>query len=412
MRYMKSKGMTDAALIFICWLVYTIAQIGRHSYSSNTTLIIEKYEVSHVAASLPTTFFFFAYGIGQIITGIFCSKYNKRFVISGALAVSAVCNILLFLQIDFVYVKYIWLINGLAQANIWPVVVLTIGENISEEYKAKSAFWLSTASMGGTFLSYAIGSAFAIRKELFVYTFLVSGIALGCVAFLWFFSIRLPKSVVSVEKAEPGTELSKNKTSWGTVLLLGLFGELSLAGFAISGGLRQWVPSIMKEMYGLEDWMAILVTVLLPLFSIPNALISQYLYKKLNNFVLSVGIMFALAILLFVALILLIETSWVCVLFLFIALTMSMGVITNTLTVQVPLYMQDKANAGFLAGFLNGCCYVGSALSTYGLGLIADEGDWMGVFLLLLGITIISATLAFAYFYIEKAKGKKIVKSE
>ena len=45
----------------------------------------------------------------------------------------------------------------------------------------------------------------------------------------------------------------------------------------------------------------------------------------------------------------------------------------NIITIMLPLYYKDKANAGLLAGMLNGCCYVGSTLSSYGLGLIADN---------------------------------------
>ena len=45
----------------------------------------------------------------------------------------------------------------------------------------------------------------------------------------------------------------------------------------------------------------------------------------------------------------------------------------NIITSMLPLYYKDKANAGLLAGVLNGCCYVGSTLSSYGLGMIYDN---------------------------------------
>lgn len=45
----------------------------------------------------------------------------------------------------------------------------------------------------------------------------------------------------------------------------------------------------------------------------------------------------------------------------------------NIITSMLPLYYKDKANAGLLAEMLNGCCYVWSTLSSYGLGLIADN---------------------------------------
>lgn len=404
----RRSAAAQKYLIWICWLVYTVAQIGRYSYSSNTTLIIDKYGISHAEAGLPATFYFLAYGIGQIITGLFCSRYNKRYVISGALIISTLCNLLLFFQIDFVYIKYIWGINGLAQANFWPVLLLTIGQNIDESRKSTAAFWMSTASTGGTFLSYALGSMFAIQKELFYYTFLVSGIMLAFAAVIWFLTTKNIDNKAYIQEknndAIEGDNRKQNKISWGIILLFGLFAEFAMMSLAISGGLRQWVPSIMKEIYMLDDAMAIFVTILLPLFSIPNALISGFLHKRFGNFVLTIGGMFAVSVLLLLLLLGVMDVSWILVMFLFVLLTMSMGSIQNQLTVQVPLYMQDKANAGFLAGFLNGCSYIGNALSTYGLGLIADHSGWIGVFMLLTGISLVSSVLALIYLIVHKQK--------
>ena len=404
----RRSAAAQKYLIGICWLVYTIAQIGRYSYSSNTTLIIDKYGISHAEAGLPATFYFLAYGIGQIITGLFCSRYNKRYVISVALIISTLCNLLLFFQIDFVYIKYIWGINGLAQANLWPVLLLTIGQNIDESRKSTAAFWMSTATTGGTFLSYALGSMFAIQKELFYYAFLVSGIMLAFAAVIWFLTTKNIDNKAYIQEknndAIEGDNRKQNKISWGTILLFGLFAEFAMMSLAISGGLRQWVPSIMKEIYMLDDAMAIFVTILLPLFSIPNALISDFLYKRFGNFVLTIGGMFAVSVLLLLLLLGVMDVSWILVMFLFVLLTMSMGIIQNQLTVQVPLYMQDKANAGFLAGFLNGSSYIGNALSTYGLGLIADHSGWTGVFMLLTGISLVSSVLALIYLIVHKQK--------
>ena len=38
----------------------------------------------------------------------------------------------------------------------------------------------------------------------------------------------------------------------------------------------------------------------------------------------------------------------------------------------LPLNLRDRANSGFVAGILNGCCYVGSTFSSVGLGAISD----------------------------------------
>lgn len=399
-------------LIFLCWFIYTMAQVARYSYSSNVTLIEEKYGITHAVSGLPATFYFFSYGIGQIITGLLCKKYNVRYVVTGALIVSAGCNFLLFLQIDFAFIKYIWALNGFAQANFWPLLMLTLSNNISDKFRSGAGVTMSTATAVGTFLSYGISALFATNKRYYHFTFLVSAVLLPTVAILWFFSSKKFKNgernnrestdVSAVNASKNEKSGAKNVTSWSTVALLGLFAEFAMMSLAISGGLRQWVPAILKDSYGLEDWLSIFVSVFLPLFSIFASFIAAFLHRKLKDFVLIVGIMFAISIVLCGTLTLTLSVSWQIVMVIFVLLMIVMGVIQNQMTVIAPLVMREKTNSGFLAGFLNGCSYMGNALSTYGLGLIADNGGWLGVFVLLTGISVFSAACAFGYYFLKK----------
>lgn len=84
----------------MCWLVYASAYLGRYSYNSNITLIESAFGVSHAESGLVTTFFFFAYGAGQVLNGIFCKRYPKRSVLSLALAGSSVINLAVFFGIS------------------------------------------------------------------------------------------------------------------------------------------------------------------------------------------------------------------------------------------------------------------------------------------------------------------------
>ena len=67
-----SKSAT--VLLLLCWLVYTCSYIGKLGYSANIVNIEEDFNVTHAMAGMASTFFFFAYGAGQIINGIFCKK--------------------------------------------------------------------------------------------------------------------------------------------------------------------------------------------------------------------------------------------------------------------------------------------------------------------------------------------------
>ena len=89
--------------------------------------------------------------------------------------------------------------------------------------------------------------------------------------------------------------------------------------------------------------------------------------------------------------------------------TLSSALIANCTTVQVPLYLKNsKVNSGFLAGFLNGFCYIGSAIGTYVLGKIIDTGDWSNIFVVYILISGLSLLLTIVYLIVNKINKVKI----
>ena len=152
----KDSKRFEILLVIVCWLIYSFAQLGRYSYSSNVTLIMDLYDVSKSVASLPTTLYFFAYGLGQIVVGFLCAKFNRRIILTLSLLGSAVANIILFIGVDFELIKWIWVVNGFCQATLWPSLLLTLRKGIHDKYKPFSAIMMSIASTGGMFLSYGL----------------------------------------------------------------------------------------------------------------------------------------------------------------------------------------------------------------------------------------------------------------
>ena len=81
-----------------------------------------------------------------------------------------------------------------------------------------------------------------------------------------------------------------------------------------------------------------------------------------------------------------------------------MSGINNIVTSIVPLYLKDKLNSGKCAGILNGFCYLGSTVSSYGLGFIADTQGWNAVFAALLCAALVSTLLGATYLLITTIK--------
>ena len=395
-------------LIVICWLSYTVAQLGRYTYSSNVTLIMERFAVGHAEVSLPATLFFFAYGIGQICVGVFCHKFNRKLLVVSALVISGVINLVIFFGAEFMTIKYLWLLNGFVQANLWPVMLLIIRENVSAERIATAGIIMATASTGGKFAAIGVCAIFAIDTSVFMYCFFTAGVLLFVAAVLFLVAAGKIKKPEPIENRKTEGEISKRKPDKKAIILLLLLGEFSLACYAISGGLQSWVPAILKDTYGMSDALSIFMSVLLPLFTLPVPVISLFLYKKLKNYVLICLSTFVIGSVLIAGVLVVLNVNWLPVIILFTIEAIMMGIVSNTTTVQVPLTFKGKFDAGFLAGYLNGACYIGMSIATYVLGYMADASGWTGAFILLICIAAFSAVLALIYLIFSRRESAEL----
>ena len=147
-------------LIALCWLVYTCSYIGKLGYNANVTQIEALYGVSHAEAGTVSTFFFFAYGAGQIVNGLFCKKYNLRFVVFGSLLLSALMNILVGFASSFAVLKFLWLVNGGALSVLWTALIRLLAETLTEERRKTAVIVMGTTVATGTFLTYGMSALF------------------------------------------------------------------------------------------------------------------------------------------------------------------------------------------------------------------------------------------------------------
>jgi sugar phosphate permease len=78
----------------------------------------------------------------------------------------------------------------------------------------------------------------------------------------------------------------------------------------------------------------------------------------------------------------------------------------------MPLALRDRINTGFLAGLMNACCYVGSAVSAYGLGKIADGKSWDFVIRILLISAAAATALAGIVMLLKMVRGRSASQGE
>ena len=381
-------------LIFLCWLAYTTAYFGRYSYASNITAVMEAFGVNHADAGLVTTCFFFAYGIGQVINGILSKYYNKQLIIPLALTVSAVLNLAIFLGIPFPYLKYLWMLNGIVQSILWPTLIVVLSKNLRSEGLAKAVVVMSFTVPVGTFVTYALSAALATVGG-FAYSFLFGAVTMSVVAVAWL--ILYPKAVCSEgEKQEEQKKVTESKhIGTATVTVIAALCALAVANNLVKDGLTTWIPAILKESFGLPESLSIVLTLVLPVLGIFGSSANVLLNRRIKSFITHAGLWYLLTVVCIGGVIALLQTPhWYVVLGVFGLVSLFMHATNSLITGMAPLYMRDRIDSGLLAGVLNGCCYIGSTASSYGLGAIADNFGWGSVFNLLLIVCIGAVILA------------------
>lgn len=378
---------------------------------------MEHYGVSHADAGLVSTMFFFAYGAGQIINGILCRKYNARFIITFSLLVSAAINLAVFFLPSFFTLKYLWLLNGFSLSFLWAVLSTVLSRCLSDENLKKAVVIMSISTPAGTFLAYLLGALFT-KANFFNLSFLVGAAALFAIGALWFFSYgKLTSGKTygkSGEIADKNGEMAtaevlhtdenysaEKRNAMITLVFLGVFAVINNL---VKDGLSTWMPSVLKEKYALSESGSIALSLALPFLSVFGAFVATRVNDKTKNFVFTSVIFFAVSALLMPLIIWGDLGGFVLPLCVFALIALLMTAVNSVVTTMAPMYMRNFFFSGTLAGALNGCCYLGSTISSYGLGKIADELGWNAVFIIIFVFCIAAVVLGGAYFVRKKAK--------
>ncbi len=392
-------------LIFLCWAAYTSAYVARLNYNASMVEILSQLGTTKEEAGMVSSFFFFAYGTGQLINGLLSKRYNTKYSVTIALAASCVINLSMTFCQGIDAMKYLWFFNGAFQSILWSSLIKTLSDNLADNKLSKAVMVMSTTVASGTFAAYGLAALFSALKMSWSSIFYVAAAVVGIVAVLWFVGMS------ATEKSEKRTgkteRAPRNKLSLAPVFAVSIAVILISAvtnGF-IKDGITTWVPSILKEEFGVPSSLSIIITLILPVLSIFGTSLVNILHKREKNENALNGIFYFVAVILTVLIILTVNLKSVpLTLTLFGGIACLMSAINNVITSVVPLYSRDKIDSGLSAGLLNTFCYVGSTLSTSLLGRIADTKGWNDVFICILIFTTVSFLVCIASAVYTKKK--------
>ncbi len=387
----NSKVKNENRIIFICWLAYTVAYIGRLNFSASIVPIVEQLTITKAEAGIVGSFFFFAYGIGQLVNGILSKRYNAKVMVFISLLVSSLLNILMPISSDISIMKYIWLLNGAVQSVLWCTLIKTLSQKVSDKKMSKAIVVMSTTTPIGTFIAYGLSALF-VRVSDWRAVFYVAGILLVTAAFVWLFLYGKDEKVTHKALSDSKTNSSVNGIVVFSLMITALAG---IANGFIKDGVNTWVSSLLYEEFSVSPSFSIMLTLLLPLVATFAAAVVKKIHEKIQSHTALNTLFFTAASVLCAGILLSLRLhSFIAIMICFMGIAFLMAMINNVITSIFPLDNRKILDAGFTAGFLNTFCYVGSTITSYSLGSVAQSKGWYVTFTVMLAVCAVAAIIS------------------
>ena len=337
---MKSlNNKKSSLLIFLCWAAYTSAYVARLNYNASMIEILSQLGTTKEAAGTVSSFFFFAYGVGQLVNGILSKRYNTKYSVAVSLAFSSVINLSMTFCDSTDTMKYLWFLNGVFQSVLWSSLIKTLSDRLSDSKLPRAVMVMSTTVASGTFAAYGLAALFSALHMSWTCIFYVAAAVVAAVAILWFIGMS---SLEKEEKSTGSQEITKKSTLTFTpafIISISVILVSAITNGFIKDGITTWVPSILKEEFGVPSSLSIIITLLLPVLSVFGTSIVNILHKKEKDENALNGIFYFATIILTVLIIITLSLKSVpLTLALFGGIACLMSGVNNVITSIVPLY--------------------------------------------------------------------------
>lgn len=377
-------------LCFLCCLAYFMSYLTRLNYAACMVELQDVLQITKSVAGLPVTACFLSYGFGQIICGVLGDGFRPQMMIFAGLAGACCCNLLVACFPRMELIVPVWCANGFFQAMLWPPMVRIMAECMNDKWYKNSCVLVSMASSGATIAIYLV-TPVCIQVSGWRAAFFLPA-ALGILAALfWYGNTRkLEVGNRTVPEAEgagnPGAaegEKCDGKHSLFVQLIVDAPLLLILLAIILQGMLRDgittWMPVYMSETFGMSNAKSILSAAALPLFSVFSVLLASLLLDRLKSEVFTAACLFGLGALSGIAMLAAFDSLPVLCILMMTLITGCAHGINLMLISRVPRHFTRYGKVSSVSGILNSATYVGSSLSTYGFGVVAEQAGWMQV---------------------------------
>ena len=356
-------------LTLLCAAVYFCSYLTRLDYGAVMVEMVRAEGFSRVDASAALTGLFITYGFGQLISGYLGDRVKPQLLIFFGLIACGLMNLLIPFCPSPAWMTVVWSVNGLAQAMMWPPLVRIMSQHMTEsEYKVATVHVSWGSSLGTIVIYLMIPLLLKVSSWRGVF-YCAAAVGMGMAAF-WM--ARYGR----VER-EPGDAGKSGGGLRALMPLLAIMMGVIICQGTLRDGITTWMPTYLADTYHMESGKSILTGVLLPLFGMVCYQIVLWMNRKLvKNELQCAAIIFGVGLVSLLALRLLHAHSFALSVLILAFAVASMHGVNLIMTCMTPKYLAGSGKISMISGLLNACTYIGSALSMYGVALIADRFGW------------------------------------
>lgn len=394
------KRIQGKPLAWILTMLYFASYVTRINFAAVIQEIVTQTGFEKSALSIILVVLSITYGTGQIVNGRIGDKIKPENLILTGLILATAMNLLFpFAAGSIPAMTVLWAINGFAQAMMWPPIVKILVASCDDAMYNYAVIRVSWGSSFGTILVY-LSAPLIIKIAGWQAVFFVSAVIGLLATLIW---ILLKSRVGSTEPIKKEEALrsapDRFRIPKPAIFPLILIALAIIFQGMLRDGVTSWMPSYLSENFRMDNSASILLTVSLAVFSIVMFSIAGWLYRRFFvNEVLCGGVIFGTAALASIVLFAFFDLGGVILAVLMMMLiTGCMHGVNLMLITHVPKRFKKYGNISTISGAINSCTYVGSAIFTYGVAVLAEQIGWrwtVGVWAIIAALGTICCLIA------------------
>lgn len=382
------------------WVTYMTYYLGRVNIGIAKPFIMEEFNIDPGTFGVIGMALFIMYALGQFVNGALGDKFGARRLVALGLIVSSVINLLFGFSNGLIWMMFIlWGMNGFFQSMGWGPSVKTTANWFPPEERGKWSGRLGTSYQIGGAVSWILATFIIVTLQLdWRFSFWVAGLIMLASGIHYYIRVRnAPEEVglPTIEEEHAGKaamgEIREDthlgfEATFGSIIrnktvLYASFGLFCLN--IVRYGITEWLPYLLAAEVTTGDFFPLWKTIAFPIGGTIGALTcvwfsDRFMGRRRMPLISALFIALAASMLVYSFLP---PLDWL----IGAPLLIVIGFLTfgpHVLLVStIPMEFGTRKAASSATGFIDGWGYVGSAVTTFGSGVLIGAGGPESTFL-------------------------------